>query len=252
MSSQAVPQPYPEADAPAPLSEISRIIGVFSSPKAAFTDIVARPRWYVPMILVCLASLCMITLYSQRVGFDRMMQQQMDQNPKLQSLPAEQRAQQIQAGQAIAKPFAFVFSVIGPPISVLIIAGVLMFLANSMLGSQLRYGQMSAIVAYASLSGLVAILLTIIVMFVRSPEDFNLQNPLAFNVGAFLNPDSTPKWLTSLGTSLDLFSLWDMCLIAVGIMVASRKVAFTKALMVVVIPWAIYVALKVGGAAIMS
>jgi hypothetical protein len=132
------------------------------------------------------------------------------------------------------------------------IAGVLMFLANSMLGSQLRYGQMSAIVAYASLSGLVAILLTIIVMFVRSPEDFNLQNPLAFNVGAFLNPDSTPKWLTSLGTSLDLFSLWDMCLIAVGIMVASRKVAFTKALMVVVIPWAIYVALKVGGAAIMS
>jgi hypothetical protein len=111
---------------------------------------------------------------------------------------------------------------------------------------------MSAIVAYASLSGLVAILLTIIVMFVRSPEDFNLQNPLAFNVSAFLNADSTPKWLTSLGTSLDLFSFWDMCLIAVGIMVASRKVAFTKALMVVVIPWAIYVALKVTGAAMFS
>ena len=192
----------------------------------------------------------MITLFSQRVGFDRMIQQQMDQNPKVQSMPADQRATQMRVSLAIVKPTAFITSVVGPPIAVLIIAGVLMFLANSMLGSQIQYGQMAAITAYASLSGLVSILLTIIIMFVRSPEDFNLQNPLAFNVGAFLNPDSTPKWLTSLGTSLDLFSFWNICLIAVGIMVASRKVSFTKALMVVVIPWAIYVVLKVGASAI--
>jgi hypothetical protein len=192
----------------------------------------------------------MIFLFSQRVGFDRMIQQQMDQNPRVQSMTADQRAQQMKVALAIAKPVAFVSAAIVPPLSVLIIAGVLMFISNSMLGSQLRYGQMAAITSYSFLTGLVSVILTIIVMFVRSPEDFDLRNPLAFNVGAFLNADTTPKWLLSFATSLDLFSFWTMSLIAVGIMVASRKVSFTKALMAVVIPWAVYVVLKSAGAGI--
>ncbi len=240
----------PQADAPKPLSEISRLIGVFASPKAAFADIVARPRFYVPIILVCIASLCFIFLFSQHVGFDRLIQQSLDQNPRTQSMTGEQREQAVRMGMTIGRSIAFVTAVTAPPVSVLVIAAVLMFIANSMLGSQLRYGQMAAITAYAMLTSLVSVVLSIIVMFVRNPEDFDIKNPLAFNVGAFLNADSTPKWLVSFATSIDLFSFWTMALIATGIVVASRKLAFSKALIAVIIPWAIYVVLKSAAAGI--
>jgi hypothetical protein len=250
MSSQAAPQPLPHADSPAPLSEISRVAGVFASPKSAFADIVARPRFYVPLILVCIASLCLIFLYSQRVGFDRMIQQSLDQNPRTQTMTPEQRDQALKMGLAIGRPMAFVTAIVAPPVSALVIAAVLMFIANSMLGSQLRFSQMAAITSYSMLTGIVSVALSIVVMFVRSPDEFDLRNPLAFNVGAFLNADTTPKWLLSFATSIDLFSFWTMALIAIGIVVASRKVAFTKALVAVMIPWAVYVVLKSAGAGI--
>jgi len=250
MSSQAAPQALPQADSPKPLSEVSRIAGVFASPKPAFADIVARPHFYVPIILVCLASLCMIFLFSEHVGFERMFQQQMDQNPRMQSMTPEQREQAMRMSMKIGKPATYVAVVVIPPISVLVIAGVLMFIANSMLGSELRYGQMAAITAYSMLTSLVSVALSIIVMFVRNPEDFDLKNPLAFNVGAFLNADTTPKWLLSFCTSIDLFSFWTMALIAIGIAAGSRKVSFSKALVAVMIPWAIYVVLKSAGAGI--
>jgi len=250
MSTQAAPQALPQADSPKPLSEIGRIAGVFASPKPAFADIAARPHFYVPIILVCIASLCLIFLFSQHVGFDRLIQQSLDQNPRTQNMPPEQRERAMQMGMSIGRTMAYVTAVAAPPISVLVIAAVLLFIANSMLGSELRYGQMAAITAYAMLTSLVSVALSIVVMFVRSPEDFDLRNPLAFNVGAFLNADTTPKWLLSLATSIDLFSFWTMALIAIGIVVASRKVSFSKALVAVIIPWAIYVVLKSAGAGI--
>ena len=39
-----------------PMSEVSRITGVYLEPKTAFADIVARPRWYVPLILMVVAA----------------------------------------------------------------------------------------------------------------------------------------------------------------------------------------------------
>jgi Yip1-like protein len=252
MSSQATPQYDSVPDAPAPLSEISRLTGVFASPKQAFTDIVARPKWFVPVILGCVMGLIFVTLVSQHVGFDRIVQQQLDQNPKTQNMTAEQRAQAVRVGGTVTKVIVYVSAVSVPPLFALIVGGVLMFLANSMLGLQLRYGQMCAISAYASLTGLVSGVLTIVVMFIRSPEDFDIKNPLAFNVGAFLNADSTAKWLMSLATSLDVFSFWTMALLAIGIVAGSRKLSFGKAFMTVLIPWAIYVIGKAGLVGIFS
>jgi hypothetical protein len=241
--------PPPSAE-PAPLSEVGRMVGVFTSPKTTFTDIVARPRWYAPVILLCVVGLCFVFLLSQRVGFERIVQQSLDQNPKTQNMPAEQRAQSIKMGTTIGSVFGFVAAVAFPPISVVVVGGVLMFIANSMLGSKLRFGQMCAIAAYAFLVNVVSTILTAIVMLIRSPEDFDVRNPLAFNVGAFLNPDSTAKWLLSLATSLDVFAFWTMALIAIGLMAATRKLTFGKAFVAVLIPWAILVVIKAGFSAI--
>jgi hypothetical protein len=234
-----------------PLSEVGRLLGVFTQPGRAFADIVARPRWFVPVILISLASLCLIFLFSQHVGFERLIEQSLEHSSRAQSMTPEQRAQALKTGASIGGIFAYVISVIMPTISVLVTGAVLMFMANAMFGAQITYGEMCAIAAYSYLTGLVSIALSIVIMFIKSPEDFDLRNPLSFNVGFYLNPDTTPKWLVSLGTSLDLFSFWTMALLAIGIAAGSRKkLPWTRALTAVVIPWACFVLVKSGWAAI--
>ena len=94
----------------------------------------------------------------------------------------------------------------------------------------------------AYVPNLIVAVLMIVVMFLKNPEDFNLQNPLVFNPGAFLEPNMPSKFLHSLLTSLDLFSFWIMLLLATGIKAAAgKKFAFGSALFAVLLPWGVYV-----------
>jgi hypothetical protein len=234
------------------LSEVSRVVGIFAYPKRAFADIVARPRWFVPLILLAIASICLSYLYSQHVGFDRLIQQSMEQSSRAQSMTPEQRAQAVATGTKVAGVMAYVGSAIGPVIYVLVVAGILLLIFNNMLSTQITFNQMAGIVSYSFLTGLVAIALTLVIMFIKSPEDFDLRNPLSFNVGFYLNPEGTPKWLLSLATSIDLFSFWTMALMALGVTVAAHKMSWSKAFFVVMMPWVLWIAIKAAWAGMFS
>ena len=49
--------PAPEAQSQPVISPIGRIIGVFFSPKATFEDIVRKPSWVLPVVLLTLFSI---------------------------------------------------------------------------------------------------------------------------------------------------------------------------------------------------
>jgi membrane protein insertase Oxa1/YidC/SpoIIIJ len=239
----------PQTTLESPMSEPARIGGVFLEPTKAFDDIVARPgRWWVPIILVVLAALAFTYCYSQRVGWSRMMQQQMETNKQLQNLPPEQREQAMERGSKVAGVMAYIGPVVGIPVVAVIVAGVLMLVMTSLMGAQVTFKQSLAIVAYSFLTGLVTTILSIIVMYVKSPEDFDIRNPLAFNGGAFLGTGS-PSWLVALASSFDLFSFWTMALMAVGYAATTRKLNWSKAFTGVIIAWLVWVVVKVGWAA---
>jgi hypothetical protein len=135
----------------------------------------------------------------------------------------------------------YVFSVLGPPWMALIVDGVIVLMCK-LGGAALKFNQTFAITAWAMLPRVIAGILSIVVMFIENPEDFNLQNPLAFNFGAFMEPPpNSGKFIYSMATSVDLFTIWTILLIAVAISVAARKVPFSKALILVVAPWIIWV-----------
>jgi len=240
------PQPSPENAAP-PLGEAGRIAGVFIDPKKAFADIAARPRnWFVPLILLILAAVAFTYTYTTRVGWEGYIRKTMENNPSAQNLPADQREARIQTGAKIAPIFGYVGSLVFIPVAALVIGGILLLTSKMMgAGASLNFKQMFTISSYAMLPGLVSSILAIIVMFTKNPDDFNLQNPLIFNLGALMEPPpNSGKFLYSLATSIDLFSFWTILLLATGISVAARKLPFSKAIVAVVLPWAIYVLIK--------
>jgi hypothetical protein len=236
------PPPIPEN-----MSEISRLAGVFFSPMQAFADIARRPRWWIPMIVVGIVGTVGIVLFSQHIGWDQVIRKSIDQSN--QNMTPEQRQQAIAVASRFV-PLIGYFAPIGAAIVIVLMSAGLIFLANVVMGADIRFPAMLGIVGYSAIPPtIVMTALSILVMFLKSPEDYDITNPLAFNVGAFL-PSGSAKWLIALGGSIDLFSFWRIGLLAAGITAASPKITFGKALFVVLLPWVLYVAGKTAIAAV--
>jgi hypothetical protein len=71
---------------------------------------------------------------------------------------------------------------------------------------------------------------------------------LASNLGAFA-PESMSPAARALLSSVDFFSLWTVCLMIIGYRIAA-KVSATAATAVVLTLWVLYIAFKVGMAAL--
>ena len=239
-----VPPPLPEPVPPSQkLSELDRLAGVFFSPSKAFADIARRPRWWIPVILMGIASTIFLNAYSKRVGWERLVRQSIEQSSRADSMTAQQREQAIAVGASIARFASYGGAVVNSVIAVFIASVVMLFMANNLMGADIKLGGMMGIVSYAFLPQLIVTALSMLVMYLKAPDDFDLRNPLLFNLGALLPADS-PTWEKGLGASFDLFSFWIMGLIAAGICAAAPKIKFGKAFTGVLFPWALFVALR--------
>ena len=234
------------------MSEVDRLVGVLFDPQATFPDIVARPRWWIPLVILVVLAGSITFAFSERVGWEPFMRQQIEASPRTQQLSAEQKEQIIEQQVRLAPIFGYVFSVLGWPIIVLVVAGIFLFVFNVLLGTQLVYRQVLGVTSYSMLPQAVGGLLALLLLFIKEPADFDLQNPLASNLGAFLDPNAVPAWLVSLGSSLDVFVFWSLLLLATGLAAAARKLSWSKALTWVVAPWAVWLVVKVGWAWIWS
>ena len=91
--------------------------------------------------------------------------------------------------------------------------------------------------------------LLLLVLQLKGDWNINPQEAIQANLGLLLEKSSAAKPLWALLSSIDVFSLWMIFLLAVGFGVASRKTTGSS-IWGVAVPWAIIVLLKVGWAAI--
>lgn len=230
------------------MSAVGRLVNVIVEPKRAFADIVARPGWWVPMILLAVLSVVFMAAFSSRVGWERYMRHQFETNKQTQNMPVEQRENLVQTQAKYAGPFGTGMAVVMIPVSMLVISGVMVFMFTTVLGGSVNFKQTLGVVSHSMVPGLISTPLILAVMYMKDPSDFDLNNPAGFNLGFYMDPLSTPAWLVSLGSSIDVFSIWTILLIATGMSVATRK-PWKTSLMGVAAPWALIVLIKVGWAA---
>jgi hypothetical protein len=234
-----------ELPPPQGMSEGARLTGVFFEPKKTFEDVGRRPRWLIPMLLIILATVAFTFMFGQQIGFDRFMRHEMETNTKMQErmaqAPPGQREQSMAIASKIAAGSAYGGAIIGIPV-VFLISAALILVGCSIASAGLKFKQIFAIVCYAGLPIIIKHILAIVVMFLKNPDDYNLRNPLAFNPAAFLDPLTTSKFVYTIGTAVDLFTIWSMILTAVGLSaVAGKRLSFGGALVIVIVPWALLV-----------
>src|SRR5450755_3416140 len=77
------------ADGASGLSEMERVVDVFVAPTATFRDILRSASWWLPFVLISLATLGVSMAIQQKVGWDQVVQTQIHMSPALQNQMAD-------------------------------------------------------------------------------------------------------------------------------------------------------------------
>lgn len=238
-------------EAPAPVNHLGRLIGAFFSPKATFQSIAAQPSWIVPVLLMTVFGIATAFVLNQKVDWRDVASKRIEESPRAANMTPEQKEQQLAISAKVSPYFAYGFGTLGPILAVVVTAAVLLLAYNVIGGANAKFEQAMGIVSHAMIVGLIGTVFLIIILFLKPPGTIDLENPVATNVGAFL-PESTPKALMALAKSVDIFSIWSMLLISIGFTAVNPKKLTGKAFAIVLSVWAVYVACKMGLAAIFS
>jgi len=227
---------------PQGMGEMSRVAGVFFEPKKTFEDIARRPTFWVPLLISIIFGLAFTQAVGQRIGWERVVRHQMEMSSRNQQATPEQREKGVQMGVKIASVISYLGPILGVVIYTLVTASVLLGIVAGIMSAPVKFKQVFAVCAWAGVPGILFAVLGIIVMYLKPPEDFNINNPLVFNPGAMMDPQTSSKFVYSLASSLDLFSLWAILLIATGLKAAAgMKLSFGGAMFSVLLPWGVFV-----------
>lgn len=229
------------------LSEVERVVDVFVAPSKTFTDILRKSTWWLPFVLMVIMTLAGAVVVDKQVGFDRVAENQIHQNPKqedaMNNLTPEQRAQRLHGmsvGYRYSSYASFVFILI-----FVAIAAVLYWASfNFGLGAHTTFGQMFAVLMYASLPRLLTGLLSILtLLFGGNADAYDMRNPVGTNL-AYYMPDAAP-WLKAFLSFFDVIGLWVLVLLVIGTAIVA-KVPRSKAAVVVVGWWVFGLLVSVG------
>ncbi len=220
------------------------LLRVFYAPEKLFAELPPKGAWVVPMIATVLVTLLIMTCIVSIISMEGIMRIQMEANPRMAQ--SGQTAEQM-ASSMVAKIFTFVIPPVWVAILLLIVAGVLTGLAM-MASAQVSFGKVLAVCGYTFFAGGVvgAIMTVVILLAMPDYSGVDLQNLVRLNPTIFLDKETTARPLYSVMSSLDLISFWQIFLIALGLSKAAGKLKLSKALMIVIVPWALYVIGKAG------
>lgn len=236
----------PVSPEPREVGSFARLIGVLVNPRPAFESIIRRPTWVVPIALGSVLFIAVVAIFSMRGGWPSFFQRQDANSSRFQQLSQQQQDDTLKTQVKIAPIFGCVEGVVLPILAAVVVAAVLLGIFNLSGSTSLGFNAALGIVAYAWTPWLIHGILGVVILLLKDPSTVDLQNLVASNPGALLSDDS-PKWLSALLGSIDIFAIWTILLLAVGFSSANpKKLSFGKALSMIVAIWVVFVLAKVG------
>ena len=203
-----------------PLSLIARFIGVITSPKATFQNVVAAPRPAGILLVVALV----IGVASAVPQFTESGRQMVvDAQLKAASgggndVPPEVAAR-IEGFSAYLPYITLVSSLIFLPLMSLIMTGLYWALFNTVLGGTATFKEALAVVTHSQVIGALGVVAALPIMLMRPTA--SMGGP--FNLAALLPMLEPGSMLAAFLGNVSVFSLWGVFVTAIGLGVLYRR-----------------------------
>jgi hypothetical protein len=218
------------------MGALSRIVGIFTSPRETFESIDRKPTWLVPFLIIVI-----LMVVRQFLIMDIGIQDQLAMM-EARDVPAEriEMARTQAAGPLKYLSIGFI------PVVILIVwvvlAGIFLFVGNTVMGGESKFKKVFSVMAWSSLIGLVGeVLKTFLIMSKGTAQ--GVVTSLAILLPT-PQAGQTPSVLYRLLSRFDVFTIWTMAIWIIGMAVIFRFTTKKSATLVLSL-WAIYIILAV-------
>lgn len=200
-----------------PLSFVQRLIGVVFSPGETMANVAAFPRWAGMLALTTvLVAAGFYVFLSTDVGKAAYVDQAVATMESFGQTVNEQMYAGIQAQSAYAAIIQSVSIIFFGPVMAVVIAAVL-FGIFTVLGGEARFGQVFAVVVHAGVISLLQQVFTLPVNYQRQSMSS------ATNLSVFLPNLAEGSFLASFLGVIDLFWIWYVVVLAIGLAAVYRR-----------------------------
>ena len=234
-------------DSPSPKSLGARFIGVILSPKETFQAVVARPQWLLmALVVVVLTGGSQLWFQSTEVGKQATLDEAVRRVESFGMKVSDEMYEGMRKG--IMEPSAgrMALSAVSMAVVPLIIwaamAGILYLIFAALMGGAGTFKQLFAVVIHSSVVTAVGTLIITPVNYQRA----SLSSATNFAVFFPFLPEGS--FLARLLGMADLFTIWWVAVLSIGVAVATRKKTSTAAWVL----FGIYGVIALGYAAFMA
>lgn len=224
------------------------ILEVFYQPGVLFSSLEKRrAAWVLPLIIGIILSGATTYFAIHKIGMESIIRQRIQNS----NLSPDQMQQQLQAANTPIVYYITLASVlVAVPIVDLVIAGWFMLFA--LIGSkQPKFSTNFSLVtlAYLPYTVIAAVMSILVLVLAPDPTTLDVNNLLSTNIGAFIDKDTTGKFLYSFLGSMDVLVFAEIGFLTYGFSKVNRT---TKgfAFLAIVLPWFVYVLGKAGISAV--
>ncbi len=240
-----VPLPVPDPNEP-PMSAVQKLLGIFYEPTRVFRNLRSHPYWLAAFLTIVLINIAYSNVFIRRLTPQHIVDytmEKLDQSPIKPPPEAMEAAKQdalavasqpVRRVQEAAKSFVgtFVFTCF---VAMLCWIGVMVF------GGRINFWQSLAATFYAALPVVVVTkLLSLIILFVKAPEDVHpimgQETLVQDNLGVLFTPATQPT-LFVLASAFGVLSFYGLWLRAKGLQYAGQKVSSSAGWSVAIILW---------------
>jgi hypothetical protein len=196
----------------------SRVLGVIFSPADTFRSVAARPRWLGVMALVIGVSGALWFWFAGTdVGQQAMLDQQIQRTQSMGGTVTDEQYAAFQRMMPMMKYFVVGSQVVAGPVITLILAGILYAVFTAGLGGAARFKQVFAVLAHSGVITVLQTLFTIPINYARE------SMASATNLAVLLPMLDEGSFLARLLGVIDLFIVWWLLVLAIGIGVLYRR-----------------------------
>lgn len=236
------------------MESLKRLGEVLWVPTETFRKIAERPTWAVALVALLVISGGVAWTAVQRIDQDaqrRMIRDGIEERSGLRGEELDRQVDQAVEMNRKVAPFTPVIVLVFSVIGYALVAAVF-YVAFRLAGGELGFVRSFATTLHAmmplALAGLIALPI-VLGQETVDPERMQSGSLLASNLAYFFAPEDAPATLVAFLASFDLFTLWAVILLVIGYAVVAR-VSKGVATGVVIGAWAVWIAVKVGLAAL--
>ena len=193
-------------------------MGVLTSPRATYADVAAHPRWLgVLLFVILVGGAATFAFLSTEVGKQALLEQQVKFVEGFGRQLTDAQYQQMEARLAFAPYTGAIGQAISLPILGLVIAGIAIGLFNALLGGDGTFKQVYAVVAHSGVVITLATLFGLPLAYARETMSSTT------NLAVFLPFLDENTFAARLLGSIDLFQIWWIVSLSIGLAVLYRK-----------------------------